>query len=163
MSSLAPGKSSSAKEGANRKKAWQSGYSFLRNYYQYMDRVVGSIVRNLDPETILCLVSGHGFNLKKGVHRDGPPGWFLLHGNGIRTKKNIEGVVLADIAPTILYLLELPVPEDMDGEVIYDAFTLSHLEKHRIIGWSESSQQSMPVERAFESGDISPKSGNGQE
>lgn len=40
----------------------------------------------------------------------------LAHGKGIRPG-TLNGVRLLDMAPTILYLLGLPVPDDMDGTV----------------------------------------------
>jgi hypothetical protein len=35
-----------------------------------------------------------------------------------------------DIAPTILYALRLPVPEDMDGRVLTDVFESDYLATH---------------------------------
>jgi hypothetical protein len=35
---------------------------------------------------------------------------------------------LTDIAPTVLYALGLPIPDDMDGEVLTELFDDSYLE-----------------------------------
>ncbi len=56
---------------------------------------------------------------KSGSHRD--YGVFLAQGPMITPGKRIEGARLMDVAPTILYLLGEPVPEDMDGVVLTDA------------------------------------------
>ncbi len=56
---------------------------------------------------------------KSGSHRDF--GIFLAAGPMIPGGKSIEGARLMDVAPTILYLLGQPVPEDMDGVVLTDA------------------------------------------
>lgn len=57
---------------------------------------------------------------KSGYHR--PNGIFLAHGPDIERGKRVEGVVM-DVTATILYAMGLPIPHDMDGHVITDAFT----------------------------------------
>ncbi|OGL46277.1 MAG: hypothetical protein A2161_14900 [Candidatus Schekmanbacteria bacterium RBG_13_48_7] len=133
-----------------KRQAFEAGYKFLKSYYQYFDRLIGSILNELDSKTTLFIVSGHGFNLNNGDHKDCPPGWFLIRGPNIREKKNIETVAISDIAPTLLYLSDIPLPDDIDGEIIVDAFTLSHLEKHKISYWSESNITGLPKTRNIE-------------
>ena len=38
----------------------------------------------------------------------------------------VEGAQITDLAPTILHLLGLAVPDDMDGKVLEDIFRLEH-------------------------------------
>lgn len=54
-----------------------------------------------------------------GIHRMN--GVFIAYGPGIRRDAHIEGARLADIAPTLLHLLETPVPRAMDGRVLTEA------------------------------------------
>jgi len=61
------------------------------------------------------------FTGKSGSHRD--DGIFLAHGPGIRQAAVIENAKIIDLAPTILHLLDVPVPEDMDGKVLEDVFS----------------------------------------
>ena len=46
-------------------------------------------------------------------------GIVMAHGNGARVGGETHGRLI-DMAPTILYLLGLPVPDDMDGQVLED-------------------------------------------
>ncbi len=62
-------------------------------------------------------------------HTDGV---ILLSGPGIREGRMIEGASILDVAPTALYLMGLPVGEDMDGRVLADAIEGSHLEAHPV-------------------------------
>jgi predicted AlkP superfamily phosphohydrolase/phosphomutase len=55
------------------------------------------------------------FTSKSGTHRD--DGIFLAEGPGIRSG-TIEGARIIDLAPTILNLLGVAVPADMDGRVL---------------------------------------------
>ncbi|MBI2881268.1 MAG: alkaline phosphatase family protein [Candidatus Tectomicrobia bacterium] len=55
-----------------------------------------------------------------GFHR--PDGMFMAFGPGVAPGRRIEGADIADISPTVLYALGLPVPPEMDGKVLTDAF-----------------------------------------
>lgn len=46
-------------------------------------------------------------------------GLFTLYGPGIRSGVH-ESASVIDIAPTILFLLNAPIPTDMDGEILFD-------------------------------------------
>ena len=64
---------------------------------------------------------------KGGNHR--PNGILFMKGESIRRGKKLEGGRIIDLAPTILHLLGLPIPGDMDGRVLEDALRPSHLEE----------------------------------
>lgn len=55
-----------------------------------------------------------------GTHR--PEGVFLARGPRIKHGATIEGVTVYDIAPTVLYLQNHPIPPDMDGQVLMHIF-----------------------------------------
>ncbi len=61
---------------------------------------------------------------KSGYHK--PNGIFLAHGNDIRPGARVEGIVM-DATATILYEMGFPVPKDMDGRVIAEAYTPERL------------------------------------
>jgi predicted AlkP superfamily phosphohydrolase/phosphomutase len=56
----------------------------------------------------------------RGGHR--PEGIFLLSGRGVRPRNEFPPIEITDIAPTALWLLGLPVPDDMDGGELVELF-----------------------------------------
>lgn len=54
-----------------------------------------------------------------GAHRTN--GVFMLLGPHAQPGQELPGVSIRDIAPTALYLLGLPIPDDMDGRVVTQA------------------------------------------
>lgn len=57
---------------------------------------------------------------RSGSHRD--EGIFVIAGKKINAKADINNVEIIDIAPTILYILDIPIPIDMDGKVLLNCF-----------------------------------------
>ncbi len=49
-------------------------------------------------------------------------GIFLAYGKGIKKGYKIKGAKIYDIAPTILHIFGLPIPNDMDGRVLMEIF-----------------------------------------
>jgi len=52
---------------------------------------------------------------------------------------------LVDIAPTALYLLNLPIPTDIDGKVLSTMFREDWIRSHPI-GYKEKESKSLPSE-----------------
>jgi len=67
------------------------------------------------------------FHNKSGSHRDF--GIFFAHGKQIKSSHEARGVHILDLAPTVLYLLGLPVPPEMDGRIIEDCFKAEYRPK----------------------------------
>jgi predicted AlkP superfamily phosphohydrolase/phosphomutase len=61
------------------------------------------------------------FSAKSGTHRD--YGIFLAQGPAISAGATPRDAHMTDLAPTILHLLGVPVPEDMDGRVLAEILT----------------------------------------
>jgi len=55
-----------------------------------------------------------------GYHR--PFGIFMAGGAGIRSGVRLSGAEIIDIAPTVLHAMGLPVPDDMEGQVLRGLF-----------------------------------------
>ena len=96
-------------------------HNALFNYYSYIDTQIGEIVKRSDRNTIFFVVTDHGeFAVgRKGTHKNN--GFVISAGPGVR-KYNYKHASVLDIAPTILYLLDLPVAQDMDGKVLTEGF-----------------------------------------
>jgi len=65
-----------------------------------------------------------------GSHRR--EGMVVLQGPPILKGEEFSGASLMDLAPTILYLLQCPIPPDMDGKVIREAFYEDFLKSNPI-------------------------------
>jgi predicted AlkP superfamily phosphohydrolase/phosphomutase len=48
-------------------------------------------------------------------------GVFAIHGGPVRRGHGFTGARIIDVAPTVLYLLGLPIPDDMDGKPLLEA------------------------------------------
>jgi len=59
-------------------------------------------------------------------------GLLLIMGPYIKENMKLNGANIYDVSPTILYLMGLRVPEDMDGEVLTKTIQLGFLQKHPI-------------------------------
>lgn len=56
-----------------------------------------------------------------GIHR--PLGLFAMTGPSVATRGKVAEVHVTDVAPTVLHVLGLPVPEEMDGRVLAEFFS----------------------------------------
>ncbi len=50
-------------------------------------------------------------------------GLIAMGGKSLRKGMTLQGARIIDLAPSVLYLLGLPVPISMDGEVLREAFS----------------------------------------
>lgn len=53
-------------------------------------------------------------------------GILIAHGEGIRPGQFTTPAHLTDLAPTLLHLLQTPIPSDLDGQVLQHLLTTSH-------------------------------------
>jgi predicted AlkP superfamily phosphohydrolase/phosphomutase len=65
-----------------------------------------------------------------GTHRLN--GILIGRGPVLKTAAEVENPQLIDLAPTLLHLLGVPVPEDMDGKVLTSAFRSDFLTAHPV-------------------------------
>jgi predicted AlkP superfamily phosphohydrolase/phosphomutase/Tfp pilus assembly protein PilF len=102
-------------------------------YYAYQDELIGQILKQLDKNTVVIVMSDHGFRNGTGRPANEPPyvegkpglwhrryGIFLMAGPEVKPGA-LDTTSLLDIAPTTLDLLGLPKGEDMPGRVVEEA------------------------------------------
>jgi predicted AlkP superfamily phosphohydrolase/phosphomutase len=69
-----------------------------------------------------------------GLHR--PDGILVMAGRGVRRVPDLQGSRIFDLTPTILHLLGVPVPRDMDGLVLEAALEPGFLSAHPV-AWGD--------------------------
>jgi predicted AlkP superfamily phosphohydrolase/phosphomutase len=89
----------------------------LRGNYSYMPRL-SKIIDGATP--LRRLRAAERMGVTSGSHRD--LGVVALFGDDIREHTVLTDASIVDVAPTLLYLLGLPIPTDMDGSVLEGAF-----------------------------------------
>ena len=96
-------------------------HNVIDNYYAFLDTEIGKILQEADRHTYIFVVTDHGefASGRKGMHKNN--GFIIAAGPGIR-KHNFQKASVLDVAPTILYIMGFPVAQDMDGNVLREAF-----------------------------------------
>jgi len=102
-------------------------------YYRHQDRLLGEMIAKLAPDTTIIILSDHGFRNGSDRPQNDPPyiegkpglwhrryGIVMFAGPTIKPGR-LDTTNLLDIAPTVLYLSGLPVPEEMPGRVVVEA------------------------------------------
>ncbi|MBI5030579.1 MAG: alkaline phosphatase family protein [Chloroflexi bacterium] len=115
----------------------QTGCALVEHVYRGEDYYQGPYAENI-PDIIVMLNPDYGasyrlgsysshvtelqFHSHRGNHR--MEGIFAARGAEIAQQPNpLAGLDIEDIAPTVLHLMGLPVPTDMDGRVLTEIFT----------------------------------------
>src|SRR6185369_11757278 len=127
--------------------------AIIPKYYVYADEVIGRLLKFADSNTTVLVVSDHGFAgipdsvkapnpFMSGDHA--PNGILVASGAGIQTGQRLPDSSVLDIAPTILSLLGLPVPDDMHGKVLTSMMTES-APPHRIKSYETDAKGAAPA------------------
>lgn len=108
-------------EGLAAQKAGRFGYA-VEQAYREVDQQLGALLSKIDGPVYVVLASDHGFRSNPGNKRQyigthDLAGIFLVAGPGISGAEAGEAHI-EDITPTLLYLLDLPVADDMAGRVV---------------------------------------------
>ena len=77
-----------------------------------------------------------------GSHRQN--GLFLIRGEMVKIGGALREIKIHDLAPTILYLMGLPVPTDMDGRVLLEAMKEEWVEKHPVQYTTPGGESQLP-------------------
>ncbi|MCP4589935.1 MAG: sulfatase-like hydrolase/transferase [bacterium] len=98
--------------------------------YRRQDTILGELLERFDDDTIVIVVSDHGFRPVPFDKRSIPTvsGWHRLHGvlaiwgPGVKSGMTLTDASVFDITPTVLALMGEPVAKDMQGRVLEEAF-----------------------------------------
>jgi len=120
----------------------------LERYASLLGGFVGEWQRELGPSDVLVVVSAHGLeptplwrrligvlsgtDVAPASHANAPPGLLLVVGEGIRPGATLRAASVLDVAPTLLYLLGLPVPRDMEGRVLTEMLDPDFAREHPV-------------------------------
>jgi len=131
-------------DGVTPAEAERYGDAIYQTYLE-ADRLIGEVLEMLDDDTVLLIVSDHGF--KSGDMRPlsdsrmgfgQAPDWhringtIALYGGIIRQNFKIANASVMDVAPTVMYLLGLPVDAKMKGRVLTEAIDPGYLKQHPV-------------------------------
>ena len=110
----------------------------LEQYYRYVDGEIGRVIDQMRPSDLLLVVAPFGMqplspakrllehslgnSSLSGSHERAPDGFLLAYGAHVKRGRLPRGSVV-DVAPTVLYFLDLPVGRDMDGFARADIFS----------------------------------------
>ena len=61
------------------------------------------------------------FEFTPALHREN--GILFMRGEGVRQAHVVQDARIEDLAPTIIHMFGMPVPEEMDGKVLLESFT----------------------------------------
>lgn len=119
---------------------------FLELVMELVDDHLGTILAAASPETLVAVVSPYGlsppgsFERIKRLFGGGeawhtsaescPDGLLVLMGTGVEVGRRAPPANPPDVAPTLCYLLGLPVAQYMEGGVVVDALAPSFLAQH---------------------------------
>ncbi len=108
----------------------------VESYYRHLDGIVGEYMQKREENETVVILSGHGMDELSlarrivaplsgsthlsGIHENAPDGLLILNGAGIASGRKLEGASVVDVAPTLLYLMGLPLGRDMDGSLLTD-------------------------------------------
>ena len=91
----------------------------LQRYYVFLDRLLGSLAADPGPGDLVALLTDPGRSASRGS------GLLAVTGDGIRADTTREGRG-ADVAPTFLYLLGVPISRELPGrprtDLVEDSF-----------------------------------------
>ena len=120
----------------------------LERYASLLSGYVTDWQKTLGPSDILVVVSAHGLEstplwrrllgvlsgtrVASSSHEAAPEGLLLVVGEGIRPAVLMAGCSALDVAPTLLYLLGLPVARDMEGRVLTEILEPSFAREHPV-------------------------------
>lgn len=118
-------------------KGLQENAERIPKLHRDFDSFLGRVLAEADPNTVVVVASDHGHSPTMvhslyTQHRHGPPGIVLMKGGPVKQGAVLQGADIYDLHPTLLYLLGLPVPQDVQGKVLLEALDPAFVRAHPV-------------------------------
>ena len=131
----------SAAERPTREEVEQYG-GVIADHYRVVDGLLAEL-GGPSPNHVVIVLSDHGFEAGHQPFGDGTvsgthkseaalDGILVAAGGPLAAGRRIEGASILDVAPTVLQLLGLPIPADLEGHVLGAAFDPAWLAEHPV-------------------------------
>ncbi len=104
----------------------------IEEYWRYLDSLLEPLAERRSAKDVFVIAADPG--MLKGRERKGggrtERGFVLLAGGPVKKQASGDPVALADIAPTVLYLLGFPASAEMDGRVFEGCLHREFVDAH---------------------------------
>jgi len=120
----------------------------LERYYRRIDSIVENALKMEAESTLVLVTATHGIEpapplhrLREeilggehlsGVHGDAPAGFLFAHGVAVSPGRVFGKGSIADVTPTVLYALGLPVARDTHGSILAGVFSEAYTAAHPV-------------------------------
>lgn len=111
----------------------------VEDHYRYVDDLLGQLGAGETPDHVCIVVSDHGFEAGgegdlTGRHESPSAlhGVFIASGGSFRRGTRLDRLTILDIAPTVLYLLGLPIADTLEGRVLTEALDATWMAAHPV-------------------------------
>jgi hypothetical protein len=120
----------------------------LEGYYRRVDDIVGRAIAASDRDTVLFVTASHGIDpaplwrrlvamasgreWRSGTHHRAPGGFLFVRGPEVPRGVQFGRGQIADIVPTGLYALGMPIASDLDGSIRAGVFTQRYTFEHPV-------------------------------
>ncbi|HEY2774460.1 MAG TPA: alkaline phosphatase family protein [Candidatus Binatia bacterium] len=127
--------------------------NFVANAYRRSDEELGKILAKVKGTPYVVIVSDHGFQSstdpEKAIGTHNPDGIYIVSGPKITQKTGLPKFI-EDVTPTLLYLLNMPVGQDMDGKVFSEVVEMVGRPPSSIPTWEKNPRASTdkPVDKS---------------
>ncbi|MBZ0269922.1 alkaline phosphatase family protein, partial [bacterium] len=102
----------------------------IPRYHEFMDDIVGDVLRLVPEDAVVILLSDHGFE-DRFAHSRAPDGIAIAAGGPIVPAAARDRIGIYDIAPTVAALLGLPIAADLEGRPRTDILDPAFRETYR--------------------------------
>ena len=133
----------------------ETGESVIKNIWKKEDVYFGSEL-DIAPDIVFMLLDWYQVNTDfitrcviegKAGHSHALQGIFLAYGPDIKKGVEIQGAKIYDLASTILHILGIPIPKDMDGRVLKKVFKENSEPAKREIKYQEVDEKEIVKEK----------------